>query len=259
MDRFSMSWQNFRYMELGKDSLLNTAATSSIKAALAASSANQNSSSSTNHAYDYLTSSALENDDDDPDWLDLKFENLDLTCEDLILEDLESNIEENLEDELVREALNGGVDLGNYSKEVEKDLVQLEGSAIKDYISQGWLKTVFLTVLISCILSMFFFRRSFFQRSSIVNYIACDKDKEDIQRSFERALNVKIVNFIKSQSVLGAYPTFLSSELVLCLLAMAPRRGGQERVFSTMGFLHFDLRNRFGIEKFSKLAFCHVL
>ena len=220
-----MSWQNFRYMELGKDSLLNTAATSSIKAALAASSANQNSSSSTNHAYDYLTSSALENDDDDPDWLDLKFENLDLTCEDLILEDLESNIEENLEDELVREALNGGVDLGNYSKEVEKDLVQLEGSAIKDYISQGWLKTVFLTVLISCILSMFFFGVRFFNVLLLWTILPVTKTKK-IFRDHLKGLSM-LRSWISSNPRVFWEPILLFSVRSWCYVYW-PWRPGEE-------------------------------
>ena len=38
----------------------------------------------------------------------------------------------------------------------------------------------------------------FFQRS-VVNYYC--SDKQDFQRSFERAPNVKIVNFIKSQNI----------------------------------------------------------
>ena len=69
---------------------------------------------------------------------------------------------------------------------------------------------------------------------------------------------VKIVNFSESQNILGAYPTLL---MELDLLAMAPRTssGCLERVFSTMGFVHSDLRNRLGVESLkidTKLAFC---
>ena len=100
-------------MEVARDSLLNT---------------------SSDHRTENIFGSSEEYD---TDWLDLKFENLDLTCEDLILEDLEDNIQENLKDGLISETLDSGVDLGNYSREVESNLVELESGAIKDYISQA--------------------------------------------------------------------------------------------------------------------------
>jgi hypothetical protein len=43
-----------------------------------------------------------------------------------------ANIQENLEDQFVQEALSKGLDLRKYSKEVELDLTTLERSSIKD-------------------------------------------------------------------------------------------------------------------------------
>lgn len=41
-------------------------------------------------------------------------------------------MQENLEDQFVQEALNKGLDLRKYSKEVERDLHMLEKKSIKD-------------------------------------------------------------------------------------------------------------------------------
>lgn len=49
----------------------------------------------------------------------------------------ETNIQENLEDEFVQEALNKGLDLKKYSKEVESDLKALEKSSIRDYYKEA--------------------------------------------------------------------------------------------------------------------------
>ena len=65
---------------------------------------------------------------------------------------------------------------------------------------------------------------------------------------------MKTFKLIKSKSIFGAYLTLLM-EFALDLLVMAPSSGGLERVFSTMGFVHSGLRNRFGTEKVSRLAF----
>ena len=62
-------------------------------------------------------------------------------------------------------------------------------------------------------------------------------------------------NFYKSQELLGNLQKELL-ELALTLLSIAPSSAGLERVFSLMGFVHSDLRNRFSCDKVSKLAFC---
>ncbi len=45
---------------------------------------------------------------------------------------ISAQIQENLEDEFVKEALNKGLDLRKYSKEIEKELTNMEKSSIKD-------------------------------------------------------------------------------------------------------------------------------
>lgn len=42
------------------------------------------------------------------------------------------HIQENLEDDIVREALKSGVDLRQYSKEIESELLDIERSSIRD-------------------------------------------------------------------------------------------------------------------------------
>ena len=46
------------------------------------------------------------------------------------------------------------------------------------------------------------------------------------------------------------------SELAQTLLNVVPSSAGLERIFSSMGFVHSDLRNRLAPEKVGKLAFC---
>ena len=58
---------------------------------------------------------------------------------------------------------------------------------------------------------MFFHR--FFQRS-VVNYYC--SDKQDFQRSFERAPNVKIVSFIKSQNIFDLNNDLVTINYVIC-------------------------------------------
>ncbi|XP_037119772.1 vacuolar protein sorting-associated protein 52 homolog isoform X1 [Syngnathus acus] len=62
---------------------------------------------------------------------------LDLTTEDLILDEVDLHIQANLEDELVKEALGTGVDLRQYSKQVEAELERIEQASIKDYIKES--------------------------------------------------------------------------------------------------------------------------
>eukprot|EP00039_Didymoeca_costata_P026084 m.14879 g.14879 ORF g.14879 m.14879 type:complete len:694 (+) comp5237_c0_seq1:102-2183(+) len=58
--------------------------------------------------------------------------NLDLTSEEF---DFDDHFQENLEDEAVREALEQGLDLRAYSKEIEEDLRRVEGQSVQDYMS----------------------------------------------------------------------------------------------------------------------------
>ncbi|XP_077447521.1 vacuolar protein sorting-associated protein 52 homolog [Stigmatopora argus] len=62
---------------------------------------------------------------------------LDLTTDELILDEVDLHIQANLEDELVKEALQTGVDLRQYSKQVESELERIEQASIKDYIKES--------------------------------------------------------------------------------------------------------------------------
>ncbi|XP_040180900.1 vacuolar protein sorting-associated protein 52 homolog [Rana temporaria] len=71
------------------------------------------------------------------DDLTLNLGDLDLTSDDITLDTVSIHIQENLEDALVQEALKTGVDLRQYSKQVEMELQQIEHVSIKDYIEQS--------------------------------------------------------------------------------------------------------------------------
>nr|XP_033779875.1 vacuolar protein sorting-associated protein 52 homolog isoform X1 [Geotrypetes seraphini] len=69
--------------------------------------------------------------------LNLNLGDLDLTSDEFILDEVDIHIQANLEDELVKEALKTGVDLRQYSKQVEMELLQIEHASIKDYIKES--------------------------------------------------------------------------------------------------------------------------
>ncbi|KAJ6652467.1 hypothetical protein lerEdw1_011503 [Lerista edwardsae] len=69
--------------------------------------------------------------------LPLNLGDLDLTSDEFILDEVDSHIQANLEDALVQEALRTGVDLRQYSKQVELELQQIESASIKDYIKES--------------------------------------------------------------------------------------------------------------------------
>ncbi|XP_075907779.1 vacuolar protein sorting-associated protein 52 homolog isoform X1 [Nelusetta ayraudi] len=62
---------------------------------------------------------------------------LDLTTNEFILDEVDLHIQANLEDDLVKEALKTGVDLRQYSKQVESELQRIEQVSIKDYIKES--------------------------------------------------------------------------------------------------------------------------
>ncbi|XP_013412635.1 vacuolar protein sorting-associated protein 52 homolog isoform X2 [Lingula anatina] len=62
---------------------------------------------------------------------------LDLTSEDFLLDEVDFHIQQNLEDDIVREALKTGVDLRQYSKQVEQELLEVENASIQDYIKES--------------------------------------------------------------------------------------------------------------------------
>ncbi|XP_033763726.1 vacuolar protein sorting-associated protein 52 homolog [Pecten maximus] len=71
------------------------------------------------------------------DTIQLNLGELDLTSEDFWLEEADVHIQRNLEDDIVKEALNTGVDLRQYSKQVEKELLDVENASIQDYIKES--------------------------------------------------------------------------------------------------------------------------
>lgn len=62
---------------------------------------------------------------------------LSLSSEDYFLEEVDSHIQANLEDAVVQEALKNGVDLREYSRQVEEELKKAENSCIGDFIGES--------------------------------------------------------------------------------------------------------------------------
>ncbi|CAD5112736.1 DgyrCDS1955 [Dimorphilus gyrociliatus] len=69
--------------------------------------------------------------------LDLDLGNLDLTSDEYLLDEIDVYIQENLEDPIVKEALEKGLDLRHYSKQVETELLEVENNSIQDYIKES--------------------------------------------------------------------------------------------------------------------------
>ncbi|XP_053092689.1 vacuolar protein sorting-associated protein 52 homolog [Pangasianodon hypophthalmus] len=89
--------------------------------------------SSTTSAMDYLQDEKSDADVVPP----LNLGDLDLSSDEFILDEVDIHIQANLEDELVQEALRTGVDLRQYSKQVETELQRIEQASIKDYIKES--------------------------------------------------------------------------------------------------------------------------
>ncbi|KAK5854571.1 hypothetical protein PBY51_004756 [Eleginops maclovinus] len=79
----------------------------------------------------------LQDEKTDGDIPDLNLGELDLTTDEFILDEVDIHIQANLEDDLVKEALKTGVDLRQYSKQVESELQRIEQASIKDYIKES--------------------------------------------------------------------------------------------------------------------------
>uniref|UniRef100_A0A8C1UEJ0 Vacuolar protein sorting-associated protein 52 homolog n=1 Tax=Cyprinus carpio TaxID=7962 RepID=A0A8C1UEJ0_CYPCA len=67
----------------------------------------------------------------------LNLGDLDITTDEFILDEVDIHIQANLEDDLVKEALRTGVDLRQYSIQVETELQRIEQASIKDYIKES--------------------------------------------------------------------------------------------------------------------------
>ncbi|XP_028256250.1 vacuolar protein sorting-associated protein 52 homolog isoform X1 [Parambassis ranga] len=79
----------------------------------------------------------LQDEKTDGDIANLNLGELDLTTDEFILDEVDVHIQANLEDDLVKEALKTGVDLRQYSKQVEAELQRIEQASIKDYIKES--------------------------------------------------------------------------------------------------------------------------
>uniref|UniRef100_A0A667XP05 Vacuolar protein sorting-associated protein 52 homolog n=1 Tax=Myripristis murdjan TaxID=586833 RepID=A0A667XP05_9TELE len=79
----------------------------------------------------------LQDERPDGDIPNLNLGDLDLTTDEFILDEVDIHIQANLEDDLVKEALKTGVDLRQYSKQVEAELQRIEQASIKDYIKES--------------------------------------------------------------------------------------------------------------------------
>ncbi|XP_004073776.1 vacuolar protein sorting-associated protein 52 homolog isoform X1 [Oryzias latipes] len=84
-----------------------------------------------------IAMSYLQNEKTDGDFPTLNLGELDLTTDEFILDEVDVHIQANLEDDLVKEALKTGVDLRQYSKQVETELQRIEQASIKDYIKES--------------------------------------------------------------------------------------------------------------------------
>lgn len=64
-------------------------------------------------------------------------EDLQLMASENLLDTVGEHIQENLEDDLVKEALEKGVDLREYAKNIEQDLAQVENDSVQDYVKES--------------------------------------------------------------------------------------------------------------------------
>eukprot|EP00824_Muranothrix_gubernata_P005780 TRINITY_DN17560_c0_g1_i1.p1 TRINITY_DN17560_c0_g1~~TRINITY_DN17560_c0_g1_i1.p1 ORF type:complete len:764 (-),score=142.62 TRINITY_DN17560_c0_g1_i1:7-2133(-) len=69
--------------------------------------------------------------------LNLDLGELDITTEEVELDDLDEDFERYQQDDLVKDALVKGVDLRQYSRQIESDLREVEQASIQDYIKES--------------------------------------------------------------------------------------------------------------------------
>ena len=89
--------------------------------------------------------------------------------------------------------------------------------------------------------------------SCFVNFIG--GDKSNFASAFQNYSGCKLRNFVECQKSIGEISDNLATLCCTCL-ALRPSSAGIERIFSSMGLVHSELRNRLSQEKVSKLAFC---
>eukprot|EP01134_Creolimax_fragrantissima_P001650 CFRG1650T1 len=79
----------------------------------------------------------LSDDDGFMEAMGLDLEHLDITTDDVSFDEVGVHIMENLEDDLIKQALESGVDLRDYAREVEAKLVVVEKASINDYLQEA--------------------------------------------------------------------------------------------------------------------------
>ncbi|XP_054716270.1 vacuolar protein sorting-associated protein 52 homolog [Uloborus diversus] len=65
------------------------------------------------------------------------FEDSSYVNEETNFEEVDVHIQENLEDDFIKEALKSGMDLRQYSRQIEKELKEVENASIQDYIQES--------------------------------------------------------------------------------------------------------------------------
>ena len=91
------------------------------------------------------------------------------------------------------------------------------------------------------------------EKHDFLTFIGGGKSK--FFEEFKKFESVKLSNFVQAQVLLGNFPARLG-QLIEEFIAMAPSSAGLERLFSSMGYVHSDIRNRLDPERVRKLAFC---
>ncbi|KAL0483883.1 vacuolar protein sorting protein VPS52 [Acrasis kona] len=74
---------------------------------------------------------------DGPTEVTFSIEDLDITSDDIDLDEIDEDILRFQQDELVQKALQQGVDLRDYGKDIEKELRQVEIDSIEDYLQEA--------------------------------------------------------------------------------------------------------------------------
>ncbi len=87
--------------------------------------------------------------------------------------------------------------------------------------------------------------------SDFIEYLGSRKD--DYKESFSK-VTCKVEDFVKAQMITGQITKGIG-DLALMLFDLPPSSAGIERAFSSLGYVHSDIRNRLGQEKATKLAF----
>ena len=114
---------------------------------------------------------------------------LSLSSEDYFLEEVDSHIQANLEDSVVQEALKSGVDLREYSTQVEEELKKEENQSIQDYIRESQNIASLHNQIVNCDSILEVFRSySFISNSLVLNFCIFLQRCQEMLMSFQKDL-----------------------------------------------------------------------